>query len=148
MGLQKLLFGIAAFALGTLIGKRSRRKESLGTMTDHVNVSMTVEGDRTVIEVTPSAAEVEKGETVEWRTDTDGLEFEIKPKSKPKWPFVNTNPGKGRKGAPARAGQMKPDPIKDKPIGYTVILKMDGREIVLDPDIIIREPRQPGGDFF
>jgi hypothetical protein len=88
--------------------------------------------------LTPDSIEISRNDTVEWELDatSDDVEFSIHKKHPlSNWPFKN-NPHQGRKGARARADQMESTPAQRNE--YKVKLNCPGKDVVIDPIIIVR----------
>jgi hypothetical protein len=88
--------------------------------------------------LTPDSIEIDANDVVEWELDatSDDVEFSIHKKHPlSNWPFKN-NPHQGSKSSRAKASQMEPTPARRNE--YKVKLNCPGKDVVIDPIIIVR----------
>jgi hypothetical protein len=100
------------------------------------------ETDRVTITVEPWEARARPGDEVSW-TVVGGDSIAITPRHQPHWPFAGP-PSKGKPGVPARAGEVRPNAHPHSRHPYDITVVCGTRTIVIDPEVVIRDPIPPG----
>jgi hypothetical protein len=112
----------------------------------NATITVTITGgttDRVTITVEPWEARVRPGDEVSW-TVVGGDSIAITPRHPPpQWPFPGL-PSKGKPGEPARAGQVRQNAPPQSRHPYDITVVCGTRKIVIDPEVVIRDPIPPG----